>query len=102
MCLRSRRGVAWVFWNGKIVLVGGTNGEGEEERNYWDVCVAVGGLYEMMEALFDLEGWRGIGGPVLAQTSTALYSTKAHTAQNVDYFYIVLLLQIYCFAASQS
>jgi hypothetical protein len=47
--------VAWVFWNGKIVLVQGTNGEGEEERNYWDVCVAVGDLYEM-EALFDLEG----------------------------------------------
>jgi hypothetical protein len=43
------------FWNGKIVLVWGTNGEGEEERNYWDICVAVGGLYEM-EALFDLEG----------------------------------------------
>ncbi len=47
--------VAWVFWNEKIVLVQGTNGEGEEERNDWDVCVAVGGLYEM-EALFDLEG----------------------------------------------
>ena len=47
--------VAWVFWNGKIVLVQGTNGEGEEERNYWGICVAVGDLYEM-EALFDLEG----------------------------------------------
>ena len=34
--------VAWVFWSGNIVLVQGTNGEGEEERNYWDVCVAVG------------------------------------------------------------
>jgi hypothetical protein len=38
-----------------VVLIRGKSGEGEEEKNYWDACVAVGGLYEM-EALFDLEG----------------------------------------------
>jgi hypothetical protein len=27
---------AWVFWNGRIVLVRGKSGEGEEQRNYWD------------------------------------------------------------------
>jgi hypothetical protein len=43
------------FWNGKIVLIRGKSGKGEEERNYWDACVAVGGLYER-ETLFDLEG----------------------------------------------
>jgi hypothetical protein len=32
--------VAWVFWNGKIVLIRGKSGEGEEEKNYWDACVA--------------------------------------------------------------
>jgi hypothetical protein len=29
--------VAWVLWNGKIALVQGTIGEGEEERNYWGI-----------------------------------------------------------------
>jgi putative heme degradation protein len=48
--------VTWIslsFWNEKIVLIRGKRREGEAERNYWESCVAVGGLYGM-EALFDL------------------------------------------------
>ncbi len=56
--------VAWGFWNGKIVLVQGTNGEGEEDRNYWVSVLPLG--VSMRWKLYST--WRGIVGPVLAQT----------------------------------
>jgi hypothetical protein len=50
--------VAWVFWNGKIVLVRGKNGEGEgegeEERNYWGACVAYSNLSKLLILLLVL------------------------------------------------
>jgi hypothetical protein len=44
-------------WSGKIVLIRGERSGGAIERNCWDTCVAVGGLYGRA-ALFGLEGLR--------------------------------------------